>query len=117
MGVFRNRKKGSTPPTTFDMTILTTAVNQDYTVDIATGTSPNILVDWGDGVVETFTTTGQKTHVYSIAGTYTAKLSGSFASNGNLRFGSNAGNRTRLKGITAFPFIAGLNSFDGFLYN
>jgi len=94
------------------LTVQTTGVNQTYTVDIFAGTNPTILVDWGDGTVETFTTTGLKTHTYAAAGTYIAKLSGRFVSNGNIRFGTDATNRSRLKAISAAPYIPGLISFN-----
>jgi hypothetical protein len=110
-------KFASSAPTTFDMTIVTDAEGQDYTINIASGSSPNITVDWGDGTTQTFTTTGQKSRTYSSAGTYNAKLSGSFASGGNIRFGSVAGNRSRLKSVSPFPFIPGLNSFQNCLEN
>jgi hypothetical protein len=98
-------------PKTWDLTVQTTAVNQNYTVDIFAGTTPSILIDWGDGNSETFTTTGQKTKVYAAAGTYTVKISGSFASGGNIRLGSNGDNRARLKATRAVPRIPGLASF------
>jgi hypothetical protein len=102
----------SSAPSTFDMTIVTTGASQDYAINIQSGISPNITVDWGDGLIETFTTTGIKSRTYSSAGTYNAKLYGSFASGGNIRLGSNATNRPRLKSVSAFPFIPGLNGFQ-----
>lgn len=47
------------------------------------GTSPNILVDWGDGSSETFTTTGAKTKTYASPGIYVVQISGSMT-----RFGT-----------------------------
>ncbi len=100
------------PPTTWDLTVTTTGASQDYTVDIFAGTTPNIDIDWDDGgAVENFTTTGQKTHTFTSAGTYTVKISGSFASGGNIRLGTNSGNRARLKATGAIPLISGLITF------
>lgn len=93
------------------LTVQTTDVNQTWTVDISSGTSPAIVIEWGDGTVDRYTTTGQKTHTYAAAGTYIAKLSGRFDSSGNIRFGSDAGNRQRLKSTSAVPYIPGLLSF------
>ena len=98
-------------PEYWALTVVTTAVNQDYTVDINAGITPNIKIDWGDGNVETFNTIGLKTKVYANAGTYVIKLSGSFASGGNIRFGSNADNRARLKSTSSAPYIPGLLNF------
>lgn len=103
--------RGRTAPATWDLTVVTTAVNQTYTIDINAGTTPSILIDWGDGYSETYTTTGQKTRTYAASGTYTVKLSGSFSSGGNIRFGSNAADRARLKATGDVPFIPGLLNF------
>ncbi len=106
---------GWTPvaPEKWRLTVTTTGASQDYTVDINAGTTPNIDIDWGDGgAVENFTTTGQKNHTFTSAGTYTVKISGSFASGGNIRLGSNSDNRARLKGTGAIPLISGLVSFQ-----
>ena len=94
------------------LTVQTTDVNQTWTVDINAGTSPAITIDWGDGSLNEYTTTGLKTHTYAAAGTYVAKLRGQFASGGNIRFGSDAGNRQRLKSTSAVPYIPGLLSFN-----
>ena len=94
------------------LTVQTTDVNQTWTVDINAGTSPEITIDWGDGSLNEYTTTGLKTHTYAAAGTYVAKLRGLFASGGIIRFGSDAGNRQRLKSTSAVPYIPGLFSFN-----
>jgi surface protein len=49
------------------------------------GGTPNVSVNWSDGNVESFTTTGIKSHTYSLRGNYRVKISGtltSFYSNG-----------------------------------
>jgi len=105
------------PPTTWDLTVQTTGSSQDYVVDINSGTTPNININWGDnGAVENFTSTGQKAHTYTNAGTYTVKISGSFASGGNIRLGSNSSNRSRLKGTKAVCNIVGLSNFSSTFY-
>ena len=105
------------PPTTWDLTVQTTGSSQDYVVDINAGTTPNININWGDGgAVENFTSTGQKAHTYTNAGTYTVKISGSFASGGNIRLGSNSSNRSRLKGTKAVCNIVGLSNFSSTFY-
>ena len=99
-------------PKTWDLTVQTTDVNQTFTVDINAGLNPNVNVDWDDGTVETFTTTGQKTHTYSSAGIYKIRIGASFTSGGNIRFGSDAENKHRLKKTSIIPFIKGLTNFS-----
>lgn len=102
--------------TTWDLTVVTTGASQDYTVDIYAGSGVNIIIDWGDTNSNTYTTTGQKTHTYSNAGTYTVKIGGSFSSAGNIRLGSNAGNKDRLKSIKPIPPLGGLTNLSKALY-
>ena len=89
----------------------TTDVNQTWTVAIETGTTPNITVDWGDATVDTYTTLGDKTHTYATAGRWYPKITGGFASGGNIRFGENAADRARLKATAIVPTIPGLANF------
>ena len=103
-GLFEN---ASAPPTAWYLTVVTTAASQDYTVDIYSGTGVDIYIDWGDTNSNAYTTTGQKTHTYASAGTYTLKISGGFASVGNIMLGSNAGNSNRLKAVSPIPQLPG----------
>lgn len=49
----------------------------DKTVSVTLGgTSPNVVVDWGDGKTVSYTTIGDKTHVYDADGTYTVEIGG-----------------------------------------
>ena len=98
-------------PATWNLAVRITAPGQTYTVDINAGTAPEIRVDWGDGVVETFTTTGQKTHTYQLVKTHTVRIGGRFRSDGNIRLGSNAADRVRLIRTSVIPFIPGLSNF------
>ena len=104
---------GKLPPvaSTWNLAVRITAPGQTYTVDINTGTDPEIRVDWGDGVVETFTTTGQKTHTYQLVKTHAVRIGGRFRSDGNIRLGSNAADQARLIRTGVIPFIPGLSNF------
>ena len=102
----------SSPPTSWYLTVVTTGASQDYTVDINSGTGINIYIDWGDTSSNAYTTTGQKTHTYASAGTYTIKISGAFTSSGNIRLGSNAGNSSRLKAVTPIPQLPGFTNLS-----
>jgi hypothetical protein len=101
----------SLSPTTWDVGIQITAANQTFGIQI-NGINPNITVDWGNGLVETFTTTGNKTRTYSTTGNYTVKISGSFASGGNIRLGNTTAERDRVRSTSIIPAIPGLANFD-----
>ena len=98
-------------PATWNLAVQITAPGQTYTVDINAGTAPELRVDWGDGVVEFFTTIGLKTHTYQLVKTHTVQISGRFRSGGNIRLGSNAADRARLIRTGVIPFIPGLSNF------
>ncbi|GAA4276691.1 hypothetical protein GCM10022259_14150 [Aquimarina mytili] len=60
----------------FITTWQTTTANESITIP-TTGSGYNYAVDWGDGVVENGFT-GDATHQYTTAGTYTVKITGNF---------------------------------------
>ena len=99
-------------PLEWVLTVDITAGGQDWSVDINSGTGVDIKIDWDDGSVDYFTTTGEKNHVYSTPGRYFPRISGKFSSSGNIRFGTNSGNRSRLKATGVVPYIPGLVSFQ-----
>ena len=99
-------------PLEWVLTVDITAGGQDWSVDINSGTGVDIKIDWDDGSVDYFTTTGEKNHVYSTPGLYFPRISGKFSSSGNIRFGKNSGNRSRLKATGVVPYIPGLVSFQ-----
>ncbi len=99
-------------PDAWWLTVDTTDVSQTWTVAIETGTTPNITIDWGDATVDTYTTLGDKVHTYATAGRWYPKITGSFASGGNIRFGEDATNRHRLKATGVIPYIPGLANFS-----
>lgn len=104
-------------PNTWDLTVVTTSASQSYTINIFNGSGINIIVDWGDGNSNTYTTTGAKNHTYASAGTYIARLSGSFSANGNIRLGTDATNRDRLKAVGVMPYIIGMTVASNMLSN
>ena len=103
-------KRRQAPPE-WVLTVDITAGGQDWSVDISSGTGIYIKIDWDDGTVEYFTTTGEKNHVYSTPGRYFPRISGKFSGSGNIRFSTNSGNAARLKATSVVPFIAGLANF------
>lgn len=46
---------------------------------LGTIATANYQVDWGDGVVDSFTGTTQRTHTYAVPGVYDVKITGSMA--------------------------------------
>ncbi len=110
--LLQNTEVFSSGPETWDVGITTTSTNQPFSVNIFSGISPDITVDWGDGTVETFTTIGVKTRTYVSAGSYTVKISGSFASGGNIRLGNTTAERARVQSTSVIPTILGLINFS-----
>jgi hypothetical protein len=99
------------PPLTWDIGLQTTSTNQTFSVIIDVATAPNITVNWGDGVTQTFTTIGTKTKTYAAAGNYTVKISGSLGtSGGKLIIGQDATQRQRVKSTSVLPNIPGLTN-------
>ncbi len=72
----------SCPEDFFITTWQTTTTNESITIP-TNGSGYNYIVDWGDGTVETGIT-GDATHQYTIANTYTVKITGNFP---RIRFG------------------------------
>ncbi len=97
-------------PAYWEMTVQTPSDGATWTINIAAGITPNITVDWGDSSSNNYNSTGVKDHVYATAGTYTVKISGSFASSGNIRLGK-VGNKSYLKATLAVGGITGLINF------
>jgi hypothetical protein len=101
---------------TWDIGIEIPEAGKNFGINIL-GTGPNITVDWGDGTVNNYTTTGTKLKSYASAGNYTVKISGSFISNGNIRlgsgrFGQSDNTRPFIRSTSVIPRIPGLTSFQ-----
>lgn len=75
--------------------------------------SPSYTVDWGDGTVESFTTVGTKSHVYSAAGVYQIKISGSVYCIGSTASSpGNSANLKKLKRVLSWGRIVGLQQLS-----
>ena len=61
----------------FITTWQTTVANEDITIPTFTGETYNYNVDWGDGQ-SSMNQTGDATHTYATAGTYTVTITGTF---------------------------------------
>lgn len=103
-----SRLRGDT--TSFITTWETTTPDESITIP-TTGGGYNYRVDWGDGTVTTGHT-GDATHIYAVAGTYTVKISGDFP---RIYF-NNTGDRLKIKSIEQWGNIVWVNfenSFQG----
>jgi hypothetical protein len=98
-------------PDYWEMTVTTPSDAATWSVNIAAGSTPNILVNWGDSSSDTYTITGVKNHEYATAGTYTVRISGTFASGGCIRLG-NTGNFAYLKTVQPVGGITKIGNFQ-----
>ena len=62
----------------FDTTLAT-----GTTVTVPLAGTVDVVIDWGDGTTEAFTTAGNKTHTYASEGEYTVRVSGSLTGFGS----------------------------------
>lgn len=74
----------------------------------------NVLVEWGDGTNDTYTTEGDKSHEYAVEGEYTVAITGNLS-----HFGSSTTENSKLDSVTSFGTL-GLTSlgyaFCGAIY-
>ncbi|WP_271767119.1 BspA family leucine-rich repeat surface protein [Aquimarina algiphila] len=94
----------------FITTWKTTATNESITIP-TTGSGYDYFVDWGDGTVETGIT-GNATHSYSIAGTYTVKILGDFPQFASLAGGIS--NAEKLRTVEQWGNIEWRSMFQAF---
>ncbi len=107
---------GATYVTGTDFPLMLTYIipSANYTIGLPLYGSPmNVVVDWGDGSsAESFTTTGEKTHSYSTAGTYTVKITGTLKTFGDFNASPSPGIEA-LNSIVSFGNI-GITSLNQF---
>ena len=101
----------SSVPSTFDVTVVTTGTNQDFSVALA-GTPMAIHIDWGDTSANDYTTAGTKTHTFAAAGTYTVKISGSVTS-GSVKLNVTP---SKITAVTAVKGITGITDVNSMFY-
>ncbi|WP_299607448.1 BspA family leucine-rich repeat surface protein [uncultured Aquimarina sp.] len=94
----------------FITTWQTTTANESITIP-TTGSGYNYTVDWGDGTIENGLT-GNATHEYAIADTYTVEITGDFP---RIYF-ANSGDKDKIRTIEQWGTIRWTsmgNAFDG----
>lgn len=89
--------------TSWDLTVVATAPSQSYSVNMISGNTPVIKINWGDGSEDNYTSLGVKTHVYTSAGEYEVKISGSYAYGGAIRLNQSPPGGVTLKATGIFP--------------
>lgn len=95
------------PPADPDLVLVfDTTLATGTTVTVPLAGTVDVVIDWGDGNSEAFTTSGDKTHTYTAEGEYTVRVSGSLAG-----FGSVA-SRPNLTKCLSFGGL-GVTSLDG----
>jgi surface protein len=57
--------------------VFDTTLDTGTTVTVPLAGTVDVVIDWGDGTSEAFTTSGNKTHTYASEGEYTVRVSGS----------------------------------------
>lgn len=105
---------GEPVQTTWDLVISVNGLSFDtnlFRIQLF-GTGPNITVEWGDGSVETFNTTGNKDHLYASTGLKTIKISGSFVANGRIVVRRSPTNAAQIYSTSVIPHIPNLTSFQ-----
>ncbi|XOV93207.1 MAG: BspA family leucine-rich repeat surface protein [Bacteroidota bacterium] len=93
----------------FITTWQTTTDNESITIPTFSGETYDYRVDWGDGTVE-FGFTGDATHTYATAGTYSVSISGTFP---RVYF-NNSGNKDKIISIDQWGDIAWSSMMDAF---
>lgn len=96
-GLFKNQV------TSWNLTVVATAPSQSYSVNLISGNTPVIKINWGDGSEDNYTSLGVKTHVYTSAGEYEVKISGSYAYGGAIRLNQSPPGGVTLKATGIFP--------------
>jgi surface protein len=86
--------------------LVDTTLGSNNDVVMPFGSDVDVIVDWGDGTFDTYTTNGNKTHTYASSGEYTIRIAGTLG-----RFGGNV-TRPYLIGCTSFGNL-GLTSLNG----
>lgn len=114
LGLSSKSPTRSSAPETWDVQVL--IGDGAFNFSLVIYGSKNLIVDWGDGTIQTITdlTLGSPvyTKTYSTAGLYTIKIKGSMEY-GTIRFGNNTTQRSRVVATSAAPKIIGLISFNG----
>lgn len=102
-------------------TSLSTGTTFDINIQGASGSllktfTPSFTINWGDGLTQSFTTTGLKSRTYATGGVYTIEISGRVPGIGWQATlpGTNA---KKMTGVTSWGQLTGLSTLAGFASN
>jgi len=98
------------PPNYWEVTVETLTSNDSFNVYL-NGSLLDISINWGDGTTSQYNSSGWKNKVYTTPGMYNVRITGSFGSNGNVRFGLNNVDKSMLKSTSVVGVMNGLHSF------
>jgi hypothetical protein len=99
-------------PDYWEMTVETPTDLATWSVRVLAGTTPNLTIVWGDATSDTTASSlATYDHEYATAGTYTVRISGTFASGGRIRLG-NTGNFAYLKAVQPVGGITNITNFQ-----
>ena len=82
-------KAGDPPPDPDLVLVFDTTLASGTTVNVPLAGTVDVVIDWGDGSSEAFTTSGNKRHIYASEGEYTVRVSGSLTGFGGFVTRSN----------------------------
>src|SRR5660398_53358 len=89
--------------------VIDTALEAGYDFTLPLYGTVDATVDWGDGNSDSYTTAGDKTHTYSVDGTYTVEITGGLTQLGS---GLAMANIAKLTACTSWGDL-GLTSLRG----
>jgi hypothetical protein len=98
------------PPNYWEVTVETLTNNESFNVYLS-GSLLDISINWGDGTISQYNSSGWKNKVYTTPGMYNIRITGSFGSSGNVRFGLNNVDKSMLKSTSVVGAMNGLHSF------
>ena len=84
----------------------------NLTIDLRLKGTVSVLVDWGDGTSNTYTSAGSRTHTYASAGTYTVRVSGTLTGFGGVTSGGQGPELVRCLSFGNLGITDLSNAFD-----
>ena len=102
----------------WELTVQTTGASEAYSLDINSGTDIDVTINWGDGTITNYNSTGIKSNTYASAGTYSVRVYGTMTA-GNIRQDSTGtyANAPKVKATSAIIGITGWSKFESTFRN
>ena len=102
----------------WELTVQTTGASEAYSLDINSGTDIDVTINWGDGTITNYNSTGIKSNTYASAGTYSVRVYGTMTA-GNIRQDSTGSfaNAPKVIATSSIIGITGWAKFESTFYN